>query len=123
MGKYSRINRPMEKSHLNRDIHPIWRGVGFALIVLILVQAYFLGNWFVDENAKTGWIQFPQQLYFSQLPDPALLVRIITIAAIALVSYAIFTFLALLVLRMVAPPRYGPLDVPPVTYRGRQYKR
>ena len=123
MGKYSRSSKPLEKSYMNREIHPIWRGVGFAFMILIPVQSYFLGIWFFDENVKNGWITFPPQLYFKDLPDPNLLIKALIILAFMVILYAFLTLISFVILRAFAPPRYGPLDVPPVTYRGRQYKR
>jgi hypothetical protein len=123
MGKYSRNAKPLERSYLNREIHPIWRGVGCALMVLVPIQAYFLGIYFFDENIKNRWIVFPPSFYLKDLPDPNLLIKGVIMLAIALVLYAILTFFVFIIMRAVAPPRYGPLDVPPVTYKGRQYKR
>jgi hypothetical protein len=43
--------------------------------------------------------------------------------ALMVILYALLTFFSLLIFSVFAPPRYGPLDVPPVKYSGRPYKR
>jgi hypothetical protein len=124
MSKYSnRFFKPMEKSFLTRTIHPIWRGVGFGFMVIIPFMAYFLAELFLKENASKGWINIPVNWYIMSLPDPALLIKIGATIGMAGILYLIITMFFFLVYRLFAPPRYGPLDVPPVTYKGRPYKR
>jgi hypothetical protein len=52
-----------------------------------------------------------------------ILVKVIATLVLTLVFLVILQFIYFVVMRMFAPPRYGPLDVPPVTYKGKPYKR
>jgi hypothetical protein len=124
MSKYQRNVRPLEPSFGNRKIHPIWRGVGFAFMILIPFMSYITTDWFLTENVRRHWIEFPANLLIDVkgLPED-LVIRIIVTVALMVILYALLTFFSLLIFSVFAPPRYGPLDVPPVKYSGRPYKR
>jgi len=125
MGRYRQESHgQMEPSRNNRQLHWIWRGVGFGMMVIIPVMSYALARLFLDENYQKGWITFPKDWYIQNTFLPSDIIMIIVLMIIfSLVMYAIFTFLSLIIFRMFAPPRYGPLDVPPIKYKGRAYKR
>jgi len=125
MGKYqSRVVRKIEPSFVNRQIHPIWRGVGFAFMILIPFMSYFTADWFLKENVRQHWVEFPANLLIKAQGVPEdLLIRIIVTVVLMLILYAVLTFFSLIIFRLFAPPRYGPLDVPPISYRGKPYKR
>ncbi len=135
--KYSQRQAPMSKdSKMFPKIHPIWRGVGFALMVLAPIMAYATSEILLADNANTGWMKIPTDLivkcpnpdFFGSIlckfsPDPMILVKIIATLVLTLVFLVILQFFYFIVMRLFAPPRYGPLDVPPVTYKGKPYKR
>ena len=123
MSKYtSRSSKPMEPSRINREIHPIWRGVGFVIMIITPLLGFAAMTVFMDANFEQGWVQFPKELLVNG-PDQYLLVKILLTILFMLVFYGILTFFSFLIFRIVAPPQYGPYDVPPVTYTGKQYKR
>ncbi len=124
MSKYQRNVRPLEPTFINRKIHPIWRGVGFAMMILIPFMSYVTADWFIKENVRQRWVEFPTSLLIKVqgLPED-LVIRIIITVALMIILYAILTFFSLLILRIFGSPRYGPLDVPPIKYSGRPYKR
>jgi hypothetical protein len=123
MGKYtSSVNRPRDNEPRSRRIHPIWRGIGFIFIILIPILAYFATLVVLDANNQKGWFQIPADLYYQGgYPllggDPLLYVKIMGTIAFAFLFYAIFMLINFIVYSMFAPPRYGPLDVPPMHYR------
>ena len=125
MGKHRiQSTRQMEPSRNNRQLHPIWRGVGFGLMILIPIMSYALARLFLDENVNKQWITFPKNIYLQNPPLPSdLLILILIMVVLMIVMYAVFTLLSLIILRMFGEPRYGPLDVPPITYHGKPYKR
>ena len=123
MSKYSsRTSQPMEPSRINRKIHPVWRGVGFALMVLSPILGYATMVIFMEENAKQAWIQFPKELLV-EAPDQYILVKILLTLLFMLIFYGVLTFITFLIFKIFAPSHYGPYDVPPVTYKGKSYKR
>ena len=124
MSKYNQRQAPLPKeSQMYPKIHPIWRGIGFLLMILAPIMAFAATQIFLAENATANWIQIPQKLIVDWPQDPLILVKIISTLAITLVFLIILQFIYFLIMRLVAPPRYGPYDVPPVAYKGKPYKR
>ncbi len=114
----------MAPSRNNRQLHVIWRGVGFAMMVLIPVMSYAIARLFLDENVKQGWLVFPKDWYIQStfLPTDILMV-VVLMLILMLILYAIFTFFSLIIFQLFGTPRYGPLDVPPIKYKGGSYRR
>lgn len=122
MGKYKLYATNKDKPLPRREIHPVWRGVGFLLILLVPVLAYAGTLVLLDANAKHHWIRIPAELV-ARGPDPLLYAKVIlTIVLIFLLSIVVL-LITFVFHRMFAPPRYGPQDVPPIPYRGRRYGR
>jgi hypothetical protein len=117
MGKYSSsMNRQPDNELRSRRIHPIWRGIGFVFAILIPIMAYYSTLVMLDANNQQGWFQIPADLYYKS-GDPLLYVKIMGTVAFAFLFYAIFMLIYFIVYSMIAPPRYGPLDAPPMHYR------
>jgi hypothetical protein len=113
---------PLKESWLNRKIHPIWRGVGFALMILAPIIAYGIALILLEENFKTGMVSIPPSLVV-QWQDPYILVKLIITVFVTMVLYALLTMIYFLISSLIGPSRYGPTDVPPVAYKGKAYKR
>jgi len=116
MGKYSSYSRRDAPSPKIRTIHPIWRGVGFAFIIIIPIFSYAAALVLIEQNSKSGWFQIPADLIFKGA-DPLLYIKIIVTITIAFILYIIFMLITFLVYSMFGPKRYGPYDVPPIKYR------
>ncbi len=138
MGKYSpttfrpppRIDRP----------HPIWRGIGCILIIVVPIIAFGLAEITVQDTWAQQYI--PYQLLGNPVM-PAWLWKVGTLDPLLgfiqsqenLYGALVFSVLYLIVLgtmisvanaliyRSVGPPRYGPLDAPPPKVRVKRYKR
>lgn len=113
---------PMKDSWMNRKIHPIWRGVGFALMILAPIIAYGIALIVMEENGRRGLVNIPPSLIV-QWQDPYILVKLIITLLVTLVLYAIATMIYFMISSIIGPSRYGPTDVPPVAYKGKTYKR
>jgi hypothetical protein len=117
MGKYqSQMSRQPNAELRSRRIHPIWRGIGFIFAILIPVMAYYTTLVVLNANNQQGWFQIPADLYYKS-GDPLLYVKIMGTIGIGFLFYAIFMLINFIIYSMFAPPRYGPLDVPPMHYR------
>jgi hypothetical protein len=92
-------------------------------MILIPVMSWLTADSFLKENNIQRWIVFPSSFYLTDVADPTILVKIITTIGFMLIMYGTLTLISFLIFRMFAPPRYGPQDAPPVSYRGKQYKR
>jgi hypothetical protein len=112
-------------------IHPIWRGIGCALILLIPIMAWYAAVLFFQTN-KTIPLSYaiskPITIPYSQIPE---IDRIIAIFNQYTVSHnlivgqflltIVFMFIGFGILSLIyavffkaaGPSRYGPFDVPP----------
>lgn len=102
--------------------HPIWRGIGFALIVLTPIMGYAASILLLDLNTQNRWIPIPRDLLIAA-KDPYILIKLFITLIIALLIFLVFQFITFLIYRVTGPSRYGPTDVPPVRYSGKKYKR
>ena len=104
------------RSEKDRQVHPIWGGVGFMLLIIIPAMCYIAALALLDANTANNWVPIPPELV-SHWMDPLLFIKIILTVAITLVLYAFFMLITFFVYRLFGPERYGPLDAPPI--RGR----
>jgi hypothetical protein len=121
MGKYQSYSQKQDPKP-DRNIHPIWRGIGFAMIVLIPFLSYVGMRVLLQENQLKGWFPLPQDLLVNWR-DPLILIEVLITIAIAFVLYILFMLVTFMMNRVFAPPRYGPTDVPPESYRGKKRLR
>ncbi len=121
MGKYDGYNVRKAQPR-SREIHPVWRGIGFAMMILIPILSYIGALIIIEENAKQGWFAIPRDL-ISKYVEPYLYVKIIITLCLIFVFSAIFMFVNALLHRLLAPPRYSVYDVPPPSFRGKKKSR
>jgi hypothetical protein len=121
----SRFNDLQEKRAVTDNkiyIHPIWRGIGFALLVFAPIMGYISSIILLDMNKEYKWMPIPKDLLISG-SDPYILIKIIITIVIAFVIFLIFQLITFFLYRVAGPSRYSQLDVPRVAYRGKKYKR
>jgi amino acid transporter len=121
--KYNRISESEDTRTLKPEVHPIWNGIGFALIILIPILAYFGAIELLNLNTKYQWVRIPQELIIYKLPDHLLLVKIILIIVLIFLLAIIFSAITFFLYSLFVPTRYGPMDVPYLRYKGKRYKR
>jgi hypothetical protein len=114
MGRYQ-ISYSDKKAGYNKtpEVHPIWRGIGFALIILIPVLSYFAGLLVIAANALHNYVSIPPEL-IAPKGDPYLYLKIILTVVISFLIYILFMMITFVINRLFGPPRYGPLDMPPL---------
>ena len=110
-------------SRINPKVHPIWRGVGFGLMIIAPVMAFATTLMLMDENNNRHLVNIPTNLIVKWQPDPLILVKLIVTIILTIVFLSVLQMIFFIVMRIFAPPRYGPLDVPPVSFKGKPYKR
>jgi hypothetical protein len=120
MGKYQTYMKPTPPP--KKETHPIWRGIGFVFMIIVPILSYFATILIIDENLKQNWFPFPSDLIISG-NDPLLLIKILGTLGISLVLFLIFMSITFILFSAFGTSRYGPLDVPPASYRGKRYKR
>ena len=138
MGKYSTYSRPKPKPR-NLGVHPVMRGIGCIMIVVVPILAYGVAVLLVNYGGARGW-PIPPNWYGPPTIHPLLwnvqgLRPILAFiqAQNNLEANLIFTIVLILVIggimsviygyiyTLFGPPRYGPQDAPPI--RGVKVKR
>jgi hypothetical protein len=138
MGKYGSFKQEAYKRPY--EVHPIWRGIGCLMIILIPLVSIVGAIVLIDSGQKQGW-PFPYELMgYPRLPQLVYKIPVISdiarpissvnnLLAIAVIS-VVFMILGFAVISLVysfaykamGPSRYTPLDAPEVP-RGKRYKR
>jgi hypothetical protein len=117
MGRYRSYTR-QEVKERPWEVHPIWRGLGCILIILIPIMSYAAAVVVVHENLVNKWVDLPPELAgFIVIPYLGVRVFFAEIAATLLfmfIGYGILVLIYSVMYRIVGPPRYGPLDSPPI---------
>ena len=130
MGKYAKYEYKQVKPR-RWKVHPIWRGIGLAMIILMPILSYAGAYTLVRENMKSHWFEVSadmmQTINFAPLlrmiPELSGVVasfgRIyyIDLALTVLfivVGFGVLTILSGFLYRAVGPSRYGPVDAEPI---------
>ncbi|HSL29638.1 MAG TPA: hypothetical protein VK900_10595 [Anaerolineales bacterium] len=140
MGKYSSYSRPKPKPR-KVGVHPVMRGIGCIMMVVVPILAYGLAVLLVNYAAARGWPippdwfgtpTFPQLLWNLQGLRPIL--QFLS-AQNNLVANLVFAFVLTVLIggimamiygyiySLFGPPRYGPQDAPPIRIKVKRYKR
>lgn len=112
-------------------VHPIWRGIGCILLILVPFLSFFLARFFM---ASVDILPLPVQLlkpvifsYYENAYVDRIVYRVNDFLNGRLLYGELFFTVIFMVLgfgllsiiygvfyRLLGPPRYGPLDVPPI---------
>jgi hypothetical protein len=136
--KYMKYERKPQKK--NQELHPIWRGIGCLLFVIVPVLSYAITVLIIPAIQATGI--FPAVIYQRiRFPDWAYetifisgIARFITnidyfwatlifFVVVLLVLAGVFSIIYSAVYQAVGPARYTAVDAPPAPRSGKQYKR
>jgi hypothetical protein len=138
MGRYTSYQKQKQKVNRNQ-VHPVMRGIGCILIVLIPIIAYGTAVYVVDYGVHKGWPIPFSWLGAIEIPPLLLKLRGLTVIwnflyaqnnltanlvfalVITIVIFGILSILYGFTYKMFGPPEYGPTDMPPE--RGRKVKR
>jgi hypothetical protein len=93
------------------------------MIIILPILSYAIGVLLVNENEQARWVEIPREVSGSFMV-PAVgevyYVYILAAVIVLVVLLALLTVVYAALYRLVGPPTYGPLDVPPPHYRGRR---
>jgi hypothetical protein len=118
---YAQWRRPPRKKRPWK-VHPIWRGIGCFVAILVPLVSYALSHLFVEANKVENWIFIPFDLR-GPSAIPFLFLKLLLAVVIALALFSLYTFIYVVVYQMVGPPKYGPMDSPPLPRRPSQGRR
>lgn len=109
----SRYSFREQNNPAKKPIHPVWRGIGCALLIIIPVISYVAGDYLVSNASLIKWVIIPQDMIVHQfVADPLILVRLLYMAIFVFVLYLLLTVITFVVNHYLGPSRYGPFDVP-----------
>jgi hypothetical protein len=111
-----------KKQSSKKEPHPIWRGIGFLLLILVPIMSWSATLIILAENAKRRWVYFTADL-LAPGADSLLYVKIGLTIFISLVLFALIYLAYFTIYRIFGPSRYGPQDVPMSNYKVKKYKR
>lgn len=111
-----------------RRIHPIWRGVGFILMILIPIISYAGAEVLLDLNGQNNWFPVPSDLIakpgdflYSYFPDPMIHIKLLIMVVIAVILFGFFTWISFIVIGSLGmTERNDPYYVAPVRVRRRR---
>jgi len=140
MTKYTVASQRRVKRE-EQQLSPLWRGVGCLMMVVVPLVSYLLAVLVMQIAVAQEW-PLPYQLLGYPVVSPTLW-KVGSLAPLwgfiqsqsNLYGILLFTILFIVVLgavvsfgyaavyRYVGPPRFGPLDEPPLNLRVKRYKR
>jgi hypothetical protein len=113
------------------EIHPVWRGIGCALILLIPIMAWYAASLFFQTNTKIRLsyeITKPVTLPYTQISEIDQIITDINHYTVShhlsvgqflfsivlmFIGFGILSLIYAIMFKAAGPSRYGPFDVPP----------
>lgn len=140
MGKYTTYKKTPPKPR-NLGVHPVMRGIGCIMMIVVPVLAYGIALFLVDYGIRQGWPLPPSWLEpvsihplllnlrglepvwnFLLRQDNLIAVLVFTIATIVVIG-GLMSVLYGYIYTLFGPPQYGPQDAPPIRVKVKRYKR
>ncbi len=122
--------RIQDQSEQGPRLHPVWRGIGCLLFIILPVVGFAVGSNLVADGFIQRYIAVPRSMLQPQPLDfvgleplPNFYASLAVGLAITIVLYAGLFVIYSFLYRIVGPPKYGPKDVPPVKPRGRRPRK
>ena len=131
MTKYTRVTHKTEERRWN--VHPVWRGIGCFMFLIIIVMSYAGAKEFIDYNERTQKLDLPDQLYdkvnisytkyIPALKEDDVVNKSLTnvkygylvfMAIFMFIGFGAFSFVYSAIYRVSGPSRYNMLDSPEV---------
>lgn len=128
MSKYMKYSDQSRMAERPWKIHPIWRGIGCLLMLMIPVMAYAGAVVLIQINREQKWLPMPAELmqtvnipYIGEVK--ALFAILIVTVLLMIIGFGVVTILYSLIYKAFGPPSLGPLDAPPVRTSPARRKR
>ena len=140
MGKYTSV-RKVAPPPRNRDVHPLMRGIGCIMMVIVPILAYGSAVLLVNYGASRGWPIPPNWLgtpTFHPLlwrlqglttvlgflqAQTNLIANIVFAIAITVLVGGVMSIIYGYIYKLFGPPQYGPTDAPPERIKVKKYTR
>jgi hypothetical protein len=112
MAKYSMYSQQPQENPAKRPVHPVWRGIGCGLMIIIPIISYVAADFLVTNASTFKWMIIPGEMIIRDFKDPLILVRIFYALILIVALYLILTIVTFVINRFFGPSRYGPYDIP-----------
>ncbi len=113
MGKFSKYETTAQKKEAPWKIHPIWRGIGCLMMLVIPAMAYAGAKLLVAANR---WVPVPSDLLARPLGLPVSLAEIIVWILLLFIGFGIFVVFYSLIYRVMGPKKRT-VDAQPIRAR------
>ena len=116
MTKYDPTYQPKSRRTIIPPIHPVWRGIGCFLLILLPIVAFAGAKILVQTNSRQRWIQMPAELtgaFTVPIIGRVIYADLALTVILIVIGFAILTVAYSVIYRIIGIPRYGPLDSPP----------
>jgi hypothetical protein len=141
MGKYTTRSVQAPQKPRNTGVHPVFRGIGCIMMVVVPILAYGAALLLVDYGIQHGWPIPPnwlgritihplllnlrglQPIWSFLVRQNHLIATIVFTLAIIVVLGGIMSIIYGYMYTIFGPPRYGPQDAPPIRVKVKRYKR
>ncbi len=126
MGKYNRSGHMVPPPEKKWAVHPIWRGIGCILLLIVPFMVYIIADLLVEMNMENGWYPIPAELTstlrvpFVNFALQHFFINLMVTALLLLFGFALIMVIYTVIYAFAGPGRYGPMDAPPVR---RSYKK
>ena len=138
MGRHTSYQREKQKA-LRGQIHPVMRGIGCLLFVIVPIISYGSAVLLVNYGTRSGWPIPPDWLGTPQIypflwrfgglqvvlnflqAQNNLIANLIFAIALTVLIFGLLAIIYGFIFKLFGPSQYGPTDVPPV--RGVKVKR
>lgn len=140
MGKYTSV-RKVAPPPRNREVHPLMRGIGCIMMVIVPILAYGSAVLLVNYGTARGWPIPPNWLgtpTFHPLlwrlqglttilgflqAQTNLIANLVFAIAITVLIGGIMSMFYGYIYKIFGPPQYGPTDAPPERIKVKKYTR
>ncbi|MFC2028458.1 hypothetical protein ACFLTX_00865 [Chloroflexota bacterium] len=130
MSKYTKYQKV--KEHREKRIHPIWRGIGCILALILPVISYFLAVELINYGLANQWpipiellgsVNIPAQVWVINLPAniirpinnfPNLFAVILFTLVILILLTGLISLIYAFLYRVIGPPQLTSIDAPPI---------
>jgi hypothetical protein len=128
MSKYDKFNPRSSAAERPWSIHPVWRGIGCLLMIMIPVMAYAGAVLLVQANVSQGWVPLGTELAQTvNIPNVGsfeyLFANLLVAGILAMLGFGLIVAIYALIYRAVGPSQLGPLDAEPIRRRPAKRKQ
>ena len=116
MGKYRFASEQQVKERPYK-VHPIWRGIGCVLMILIPLMSFAGASMLYDANLENRWFYPIPPIKYVPNNSVDLVWTLGLTLIISILGFVLFFVIYSFIYRFAGPSKYGPLDAPPVRPR------